>query len=45
MIVGQRLAGCGWVVRCLAGGVEVGELVRGLLVLLPDLVCNGACGG
>jgi len=44
VIVCQRLAGCGGVVGCLAGGVEAGELVRSLLVLLPDLVCNGACG-
>lgn len=42
MIVRQRLAGCGRVVGCLAGSVEVGELVRSLLVLFPDLVCNGA---
>lgn len=44
MIVRQRLAGCGRVVGCLAGSVEVGELVRSLLVLFPDLVCNGAYG-
>lgn len=40
----QRLARGRGVVGCLAGGIEVGELVRGLLVLFLDLVGNGACG-
>lgn len=44
MVVGQRLASCGGVVGCLAGSVEVGELVRSLLMLFPDFVCNGAYG-
>lgn len=44
MVVRQRLTGRGGIVRCLAGSVEVGELIRSFLVLLSDLVCNGACG-
>lgn len=43
VVVGQRLAGGSWAVGSLAGGSQVGELVRGLLVLLLDLVGDGAC--
>lgn len=44
VVVGQRLAGGSWVVRNLARSGEVGELVRGFLVLLLDLVGDGAVG-
>lgn len=43
MVVGQRLAGGSWVVRNLARSGEVGELVGGFLMLLLDLVGDGAC--
>lgn len=45
VVVGQRLTGGSWVVGSLASSSQVGELIRGLLVLLLDLVGDGACGG
>lgn len=43
MVVGQRLASGSRVGGGLARGGEVGELGRGLLVLVHDLVGDGAC--
>lgn len=42
--MGQRLAGGGRVGRSLARGREVGQLGGGLLVLVLDLLGDGACG-
>lgn len=43
VVVGQRLAGSSRVGWGLTRGSEIGELGRGLLVLVLDLVGDGAC--